>query len=210
MKTVFIRQIGIHPWDQINPSNDETYITITLLHQDYAGVWKTWCEFSSSITKRWPKIVRWHTHLSPCYSKSEEYILQKTFTKKSNPGDILRKNAHTNIYSRITNLGRDPFRIDPNSMAGYRTSVTLMLNTNSSLEHLWHNLSTLTNISKTDDFKLILSDESSFSFRFYDAETHGVAQLICHAEHLAFLEKIIKEMNLEEIQQEGVYEYIHR
>ena len=85
-----------------------------------------------------------------------------------------------------------------------------MQNNESNLEHLWHNLSTLTNISKTDDFKLILSDEKSISFRFYDAETHGVAQLICHSKHLPSLNETIHKINLEEIQQNGVYEYIHR
>jgi len=94
-------------------------------------------------------------------------------------------------------------------MACYRTSVTLMQKSNSSLENLWQNLSQLTDISKTEDFKLILADEHSISFRFYDAETHGVAQLICHSEHLPLLNETIKKINLEEIQQEGVYAYIH-
>ncbi|CRM84069.1 MULTISPECIES: hypothetical protein [Pseudomonas] len=210
METVFIRQIGIHPWDQLHPSHDDNYITVTLLNQDYAGVWKTWCEFSSRITEKWPKIVQWHTHLSPCYSKSEEYILQKNFYKKSNPRDILRKNEFTNVYSQIINLDCNPLQINPDCMACYQTSVTLMQKNESNLEHLWHNLSTLTNISKTDDFKLILSDGNSISFRFYDAETHGVAQLICHSEHLSLLNKTIQKMSLEEIQQNGVYEYIHR
>lgn len=210
MKSVFIREIGIHPWDQLHPTHNEKYITITLLNQDYSGAWNTWCEFSSLLKSKWPSIVQWNTKLLPYYNKTQEYLSQKNFYKNSKPGDILRKNDSTNIYSQVINLDCDPFRIDPNRMACYRTSVTLMLNTNDSLEHLWRNLSKLTDISKTDDFKLILSDERSISFRFYDAETHGVAQLICHSEHLPFLNKILQKMNLEEIQQEGVYAYIHR
>ncbi|VVO43811.1 hypothetical protein [Pseudomonas fluorescens] len=209
MEAVFIRELGIHPWDQLHPSNDENYITVTLLHQDYAGAWKAWCEFSSLLTKKWPNIVQWHTKLLPYYSKTQEYLSLKNFAKSSQPGDIFRKNESTGIYSRVIHLDPDPFHIDPNSMACYRTSVTLMQESNSTLENLWQNLSQLTDISKTEDFKLILADEHSISFRFYDAETHGVAQLICHSEHLPFLNETIKKMNLEEIQQEGVYAYIH-
>ena len=210
MKSVFIKEIGIHPWDQVHPSNDENYITVTLLNQEYAGAWESWCKLAPLLTQKWPRIVQWHTSLLPFYSKSQEYISQKKFEKTSNPGDIFKKNESTMIYSQIINLNSDPFQIDPNCMTVYRTSITLMLKDNSNLERLWHKLSSLTDISKTDDFRLILSNENTISFRFYDAETHGVAQLICHSEHLSFLNEAIKKLDLEEIQQKDVYEYIHR
>ncbi|WP_248733137.1 hypothetical protein [Pseudomonas sp. MWU13-2517] len=210
MKSVFIREIGIHPWDQLHPSHDKNYITITLLNQDYASVWETWCELSSLLTSKWPKIVKWHTNLLPHCSKSQEYIFQKNFHKNSKPEDILRKNQSTNIYSQITNLDCKPFQIDPNCMTSYYTTVTLMQKNNSNLEHLWHKLSKLKDISKIDDFKTILSNDDSISFRFYDFETHGVAQLICHSTHLPAITKFISKLHLEEIQQKDVYTYIHR
>lgn len=210
MKSVLIKEIGIHPWDQLHPSDDEKYITVTLLNQEYAGAWESWCELALSLTAKWPKIVQWHTKLLPFYSKSQEYISQKDFKKTSSPGDIFKKNESTMIYSQIINLNSDPLQIDYNCMAAYRTSIVLMLNDNSNLERLWYKLSKLTDISKTDDFRLILSNENAISFTFYDAETHGVAQLICHSEHLPFLNKAIKKLDLEEIHQRNVYEYIHR
>lgn len=81
---------------------------------------------------------------------------------------------------------------------------------NSNLENLWQRLKHLDHLSKTDDFKLILADRSSLAFSFFDAETHGVAQLICHSEHLPYLNETLQKMNLEEIQRDGVYAYIHR
>lgn len=210
MKSVFINEIGIHPWDQLHPSDDENYITVTLLNQEYAGAWESWCKLAPLLTPKWPKIVQWHTRLSPFYSKSQEYISQKEFKKISNPGDILKKNETSMIYSQIINLNSDPLQIDHNCMAAYRTSVVLMLKDNSNLERLWHKLSNLRDISNTDDFRLILSNENAISFTFYDAETHGIAQLICHSEHLPFLNEAIKKLDLEEIQQKNVYEYIHR
>ncbi|QJI11431.1 hypothetical protein HKK58_02450 [Pseudomonas sp. ADAK22] len=210
MKSALIKEIGIHPWDQVHPSNDENYITVTLLNQEYAGAWESWCKLVPLLAPKWPKIVQWHTRSLPFYSKSQEYISQKKFEKTSNPGDIFRKNQSTTVYSQIINLNSDPFQIDHNCMSVYRTSITLMLKDNSNLERLWYKLSRLTDISTTDDFRLILSNENTISFRFYDAETHGVAQLICHSEHLPFLNEAIKKLDLEEIQQKNVYEYIHR
>ena len=94
-------------------------------------------------------------------------------------------------------------------MACYRTSVVLMQEQNDDMENIWHRLSKLGDISTANDIKLILSDNLSISFRFYDSETHGVAQLICHSEHLFFINKVIKVMGLEEIQKGDVYAYTH-
>lgn len=209
MKSALIKETGIHPWEQLNPSADENYISITLLNQAFSGAWETWCEVSSLLKQKWPNIVRWQTNSLPYYSKSQEHTSQKKFHENSRPGDIYRKNE-SNIYSQITNLNSNPYRTDPNSMTGHRTSVVLMLENNSNLDYLWKKLSNLTDISKIDDFKLILSDENAIYLRFHDSETHGVVQLICHSKHSPSLEKVIKKINLEEIQQEDIYEFIHR
>jgi hypothetical protein len=211
MKSVFIRETGIHPWEQLQPIHDKSYITVTLLNQDYIDVWKTWCEFASILTLRWPKIVQWHTKLLPFHSKSQEYISQKTFYKNSKPGDILRKNESTKIYSQIINLDFDSLRTPPNSMISHRTSIIIMQNNNdNNLDPLWHKLSNLAEISKTDDFKIILTNEESITFSFYEAETYGVAQLICHSKHLPYLNESINKINLEEIHKKDIYAYIHR
>ncbi|VVN62067.1 hypothetical protein PS687_04277 [Pseudomonas fluorescens] len=209
MKTVFIKKIGIHPWDQTHHSDDEQFVTITLLNQDYASVWKTWCEFSSSLAQHWPKIVQWHTKLAPYFNKSQEHLSLKNFAKTSTPGDILKKHELTDIYSQVTLLNPDPFKIDPTRMAVYRTCITLMQKQNSENENTWRRLSNLDCISTIDDIKLVLADNLSISFRFYDAETHGTAQLICHSEHLSILSDIIQKMDINEIQQKDIYTYIH-
>lgn len=210
MNTVLIKEIGIHPWEQLYYSKDENFITITLLNQDYENAWETWCKFSLSLTQRWPKIVQWHTKLTPYFSKSQEYLALKKFAANSTSGDILKKDESTGIYSRITLLNPDPFKIDRTQVACLGTSITLMQKQNSANLNTWTRLSKLGYISTIEDIKLVLADKLSISFSFYNTETHGAAQLICHSEHLPFLNKIIKEMYLEEIQQEGVYEYIHR
>lgn len=91
MKSVFIREIGIHPWDQPHGCNDENYITITLLNQNYEGAWKTWCEFSSPLTKKFKTLVHWHTKLTPYLNKTQEYASKKSFPKKRKQAIFLEK-----------------------------------------------------------------------------------------------------------------------
>ncbi len=81
METVFIRQIGIHPWDQLHPSHDENYITVTLLNQDYAGVWKTWCEFSSRITINGQKLYNGIHIYRLATAKAKSTFYKRTFIK---------------------------------------------------------------------------------------------------------------------------------
>lgn len=209
MKTVFIREMGIHPWDQTHHSDDKNFITITLLNQDYESAWKTWCEFSCLLKEKWPKIVQWSTKLLPYSSKTQEYLSNKKFAKNSTPGDILKKNEVTGVYSQVIQLDSDPLRIDRAQMACYRTSITLMQEQSIETENLWCRLSKLDDISTIDDIKLVLTDNLSISFRFYDAETHGAAQLICHSKHLSFLNDTINIINANEIRKKDVYAYIH-
>ncbi|WP_285429383.1 hypothetical protein [Pseudomonas sp. lyk4-R2A-8] len=209
MKSVFIREIGIHPWDQPHASKDENYVTITLLNQNYESAWKTWCELSSPLTKEFKTLVHWHTRLTPYLNKTQEYVSKKEFSKKAKPGDIFRKNESTGIYSKIVQLDTNVLCIDPMRMTDYRTSITLTQKNSVNFEELWQRLCNLKDISNTDDFKLILNEKNSISFRFYDTETYGAAQIICHSEHLSLLNKIITEMKIEEIYQNDVYAYIH-
>jgi hypothetical protein len=81
MKSVYIREIGIHPWDQIYSSIDKEFITITLINQTFEDVWKTWCEFSLPLIRSWPTIIQWSTTLTPAFSRTEEYLDLKNFKK---------------------------------------------------------------------------------------------------------------------------------
>ncbi len=209
MKSVYIREIGIHPWDQIYSSIDKKFITITLINQTFEDVWKTWCEFSLPLIRSWPTIIQWSTTLTPAFSRTEEYLDLKNFKKNCMTGDILRKNEKTSIYSQVIRLNSSPSHIDPARMTNYSSSVTLMQPSTNDLEKVWHRLSYLRHISTTEDFKIILFDNMSLSFRFYDTETHGAAQLICHSEHAQLLNEIIATMEITEIQQDDVYTYIH-
>lgn len=210
MNTVFTQEVGIRPWDQLHPTKECEFSTISLINQDFNSVWRTWCELASLLTMEWPTIITWYTLRFPHDSKTQEYLTLKEHAKSSAPNDILRKNETTSIYSGIENLNSKPDQIDPSRLTNYRYCVTLMQKQNSNLENLWHRLSNLNYLSKTDDFKLILSEKSSLAFRFFDEETHGVSQLICHSEHSDRIIEKVNTLNIERISIEDIYDYIHR
>jgi hypothetical protein len=209
MDTVFIHETGIHPWDQINRTEEQEFLTISLLSQDFESVWKTWRALASLLTQDWPQIITWYTTSSPQHSRTQEHITLKRIAKNMGPKDIFKKNEKTLIYSGIEYLNNNPEHIDPAKLKTYRRSVTLMLKKDSPPEPLWQRLCNLNYISTTDDFKLILEDNQGLTFRFYDTETYGVAQLICHSKNLEKLEYAISILKLKKIHQEEIYEYIH-
>ena len=210
MKTVFIYEFGIRPWDQIQHTEDREYTTISLLNQDFGSVWDTWRMLASLLAHEWPTIIKWYTTGSPQYSKTHEYLTLKHFSKNSGPKDIFKKNEETLIYSGINHLDPKPENIDPINLKVYRRSTTLMLREeNEQKEQLWHRLSHLEHISSTEDFKLILVDKEILSFRFYDSETHGAAQLICHSMHAPEILDALASLEIDEIPRTGVYKYIH-
>lgn len=209
MDTVFIHKTGIHPWDQLAPTEEHEYVTISLLNQDFESVWKTWCALAPLLIQDWSVCVTWYTTGSPQYSKTEEYLTLKRFAKNSSPNDIFKKNEKTLVYSGIEYLNHNPGRIDPAKLKSYRRSVTLMLKKDNQAESVWERLSHLSYISTTNDFKLILEDQETLAFRFYDTDMHGVAQLICHSAHLKKLEHAINTLDLKKIRQEDIYNYIH-
>lgn len=210
MNTAFIQELGIRPWDQLNPTNESDFSTISLLGQDFQSAWSTWCKLASLLAGEWPTIVNWRSLGYPYESKTEEYLAIKKFSKTSSSNDIFKKNETTCVYSGVEHLSLTPEEIDSTTLTHYRYSVTLMQKRNVDNDALWKRLSHLTHLSTTEDFKLILLDRLSLAFRFYDAETHGVAQLICHSEHAARVIEKIKILNTEEISKNEVYEYIHR
>lgn len=149
-------------------------------------------------------------HEHPPIQKTHEYLTLKHFSKNSAPNEIFKKNDETLIYSGIEYLNTNPEHIDQNKLKGHRNCVTLMARKDYQPEPLWQRLSHLKYISTPEDLKLILADEEILAFRFHDTETHGVAQLICHSAHLTKLKNAINTLNIKEIFQTEVYEYIHR
>jgi hypothetical protein len=73
---------------------------------------------------------------------------------------------------------------------------------------LWKRLSALDYISTINDFRLILTDRSILSLRFFDGETYGAIQLICHSKHKKLIPSKANKLEIKEITRSGIYEYM--
>ncbi|WP_231423533.1 hypothetical protein [Pseudomonas sp. Leaf59] len=210
MKSVHIKELGIHPWDQLHANTDAKFTTITLLNQNFADVWKLWCELSTLLTREWPTIIQWSTLMTPFSSKTQEYLALREFSRHSTHGDIFKKNRITLIYSEVMQLNPNPANIDATTLTAYRTSIVIMQKQPSNLESIWHKFSHLKSVSTIKNFELMLTDDDSIYFRFYDMETHGAVQLIGHSENVQLADSMLKAMNIKQIKQDDVYSYIHQ
>ena len=207
METVFTCEDGIFPWDQVVHSDDKDFLTVTLLNHDLIDAWPSWCSLELSLKEIWPAVVQWGTHGIKSYSKTQEYLALKEFAKNADPEDVFKKNEITGVYSYIRHLNTLATEIDPSTLGGTMSVVQLMTQSNNTAA-LWKRLSALDYISTTNDFRLILADRSILSLRFFDGETYGAIQLICHSKHKKLILSKVNKLEIKEITRSGIYNYM--
>ncbi|MDY0833885.1 hypothetical protein [Pseudomonas sp. SED1] len=207
MNTVFICEDGIYPWDQVIHSYDKDFLTLTLLNHEIKEAWPSWCKLEFLLKEKWPFTVRWGTYGIKPYSKTMEYVTIKEFSKKAGPGDILLKNEVTSVYSYIQQLNTPSTETDPSTLGSACNSIRLMIQNERTAE-LSQRLSALDYILTTNDFRLILFNSSTLSIRFFNGETYGAIQLICHSKHKNLILSKINELEIKEITRSDIYEYM--
>lgn len=163
-------------------SGNPHFLTLTLLNHDLIDAWPSWCSLELSLKEIWLAVVKWGTHGIKPYSNIQEYLALKEFADNSGPEDVFKKNEITEVYSYIRHLNTPATEIDPSTLGG-TTCVVQLMTQNNKTAALWKRLSALDYISTINDFRLILADRSILSMRFFDGETYGAIQLICHSKY---------------------------
>lgn len=77
MKTAYINQFGIRPWESIHPTGNVRFTTTTLINHNFNSVWESWCEIMGQLVG-WPIKRAWCAALAP-HSTQE---LKNIYTKK--------------------------------------------------------------------------------------------------------------------------------
>ncbi|OLY73175.1 hypothetical protein AU074_31605 [Pseudomonas sp. ATCC PTA-122608] len=180
MKTVFIYEDGIYPWDQVTHSDDKDFLTLTLINHEIKEAWPSWCKFEFLLKEKWPFRVTWGTYGIKPYRKAMEYVTIKEFSKKAGPRDILLKNKVTSVYSYIQQLNTPSTETAPSTLGSACNSIRLMIQNERTAE-LSQRLSALDYVSTIDDFRLILFNSSTLSIR--NGKVPGAK------EHYSFKEK---------------------
>jgi len=92
MKTVYINESGIRPWESIRPINDARFTTTTLVDYDFNSVWESWCSVMDHLSEEWPIKREWTSTTAVGFnSKAEEYLFKKYISNTLTTGDLCKK-----------------------------------------------------------------------------------------------------------------------
>lgn len=185
MKTVYIDEPGVKPWEGRDQKNDPAFTTITLIDHDFISVWSSWCEVAEKLSKNWPIKQEWRSIGGAEFnSKSEEYLLKKSLSNQLKNGDFFKKNETSKIYSVIKNRPSEPRKIDYQALEGSQDVLLLLQKSSSEICDLWTSMTIFeTSITAVKIHDYLKAHPSTMLCRFYDSETHAAAQLSFSTEY---------------------------
>ena len=177
MKTAYINQFGIRPWESIHPTGNVRFTTTTLINHNFNSVWESWCEIMGQLVG-WPIKRAWCAATGAAFnSRTEEYLYKKTHINTLNSEGLFRKNKKSNTYSRIRNLPNNPRNIDNLALESSHDTLMVIEKTRSEIDKLWTNMTIFEKSITPEKISVFLeSQPDTILCRFYDSETHAAAQ----------------------------------
>jgi len=211
MRTVYINEFGIRPWESPHPMSDAKFTTTTLVDHDFTSVWGAWCTLMDTLSKDWPIKRQWYSSTNSEFnSLTEEYLFKKDIAKTLKNGDLCKKNESNNIYSTIKIMPSNPWEIENLALEGSHDTILVIQKTETSIEELWSNMAILESRITPQSISILLESQASILLcRFYDTETHAAAQLIYETtyENKIILEQAKNYFN--EINTSDIHHYIN-
>lgn len=211
MKTAYIEESGVKPWEGKDQTNDPAFTTITLVDHDFVSVWNSWCDVTETLSKNWPIKREWRSIGGAEFnSRTEEYLLKKSLSRELKNGDIFKKNEASNIYSIIKNRPNDPRKIDNQALEGSHDVFLLFQKYSAEICDLWTSMTTFENsITSVKIRDYLKSHPDVILCRFYDSETHAAAQLLFSTEYKNEVTSALNKIITEKIIAEDVYRFIN-
>lgn len=211
MKTAYINETGVKPWNGVEQIDDSQFSTLTLIDHDFPCVWDSWCNVAECLVEEWPIKREWRSiGWGDFYSRTEEYLLKKELADQIKNGDLFGKNDSTNIYSIIKNIPTLPRDITNSALEGSSETILIMQKSVPSIEQLWTDMTIFEKKVTTKNIKTFLETHpQTVLCRFFDSETHAAAQFISMIDVQEKLVSAIQKNEIREITQREVYSYIH-
>ncbi|MDQ0668753.1 MULTISPECIES: hypothetical protein [unclassified Pseudomonas] len=211
MKTAYINETGVKPWNGVEQIDDSQFSTLTLIDHDFRCVWDSWCNVAECLVEEWPIKREWRSiGWGDFYSRTEEYLLKKELAGQIKNGDLFGKNDSTNIYSIIKNIPTLPRDITNSALEGSSETILIMQKSVPSIEQLWTDMTIFEKKVTTKNIKTFLEiHPQTVLCRFFDSETHAAAQFISMIDVQEKLVSAIQKNEIREITQREVYSYIH-
>lgn len=212
MKTVYINESGIRPWNGMEQLSDTRFSTLTLIDHNFEGVWGSWCGVAERLIDKWPVKREWRSiGWGDFFSKTEEYLLNKRLSEEAGDGDLFKKNESTHIYSIIKNLPVDPEKIVNLALEGSSDTILVMQKNGATIEKLWAGMTIFEKKVTAENIKIFLGFHPEIVLcRFFELETHATVQFISSAAFQIELIDVIKRSRIQEITQGNVCDYINR
>lgn len=212
MKTAYINEPGVKPWESIHPTSDAKFNTTTLLDRDFTSVWKAWCDVADQLSESWPIRREWMSIGGADFnSKSEKYIFEKSLTRSTKEGDICKKNEKSNIYSTIKHRPNDSKKIDNLALSGSHDVLLILQRQQTGAEELWVHMTIFEKDITPENISTFLNSVPQIVLcRFYDTETHATAQFVYSSMHESEIVSAIRACHLQQISEHDVYNYINR
>ncbi|MGA9705188.1 hypothetical protein [Pseudomonas sp.] len=179
MKTVYINERGVRPWESLYPTNDSKFSTTTFLSHNFNCAWESWCNVMEQLSETWPFKREWRSTLTADFnSTSEEYLFKKHIARTLHEGDLCKKNDQSGIYSTIRNLPSDPKHIQDQTFEGSHNTLLVAQKSEEEIEEFWLRMTIFEKcITPLKISKFLDSQKDTLICRFYDAETHATAQI---------------------------------
>lgn len=211
MKTAYINETGVKPWNGVEQIDDSQFSTLTLIDHDFRCVWDSWCNVAECLVEEWPIKREWRSiGWGDFYSRTEEYLLKKELAGQIKNGDLFGKNDSTNIYSIIKNIPTLPRDITNSALEGSSETILIMQKSVPSIEQLWTDMTIFEKKVTTKNIKTFLEiHPQTVLCRFFDSEIHAAAQFISMIDVQEKLVSAIQKNEIREITQREVYSYIH-
>ena len=211
MKTAYIDEPGVKPWEGRDQANDPAFTTITLIDHEFISVWISWCEVAERLSKNWPIKQEWRSIDGAEFnSKAEEYLLKKSLSNELKNGDFFKKNEASKVYSVIKNRPSEPRKIDHQALQGSHDVILLLQKSSSEICDLWTSMTIFeTSITAENIHGYLKAHPSIILCRFYDSETHAAAQLSFSTEYKNEVITALNRITLVKISAEDVCCFIN-
>ncbi|MBI6909315.1 hypothetical protein [Pseudomonas palleroniana] len=211
MKTAYINEPGIKPWEGTYPINDLAFTTVTLISPDFSNTWKVWCTITETLSNHWRTKREWRSIGGAEFnSKTEEYLLKKNLSLELNNDALLKKNKTSNVYSIVKNLPSNPQKIDNRALEGSQDVFIALQKTRTETSDFWTSMTVFESSITSIKIKIFLNEnKATILSRFYDNETHVAAQFYLSSEHTNEIASALEKAKIKKIIPEEVFYHIN-
>lgn len=114
MKLIYLYDVGIKPWEQIESLDNQKYVTLTLIQRSMVDLSCVWNSIVESNLPLFSVAIGWHTegYARVFQSKIHEIKEKKLIRQKISDGYLINKNEKSNIISWVKKINLIDFDVE--------------------------------------------------------------------------------------------------